>query len=41
MTRTSRRNRLYNWRRSEPDVLAADTWSFIRFFAGRMLRSGR
>jgi predicted ATP-grasp superfamily ATP-dependent carboligase len=41
MTRTSRRNRLYNWRRSEPDVLAADTWSFIRFFARRMLRSGR
>ena len=41
MTRTSRRNRLYNWRRSEPDVLAADTWGFIRFFTRRMLRSGR
>jgi len=39
MTRTSRRDRLYNWRRSEPDVLAADTWSFLRFFARRMLRS--
>jgi len=41
MTRTSRRDRLYNWRRSEPDVLAADTWSFLRFFARRMLRSER
>lgn len=41
MTRTSRRNRLYNWRRSEPDVLAADTWSFIRFFAKRALRPER
>ena len=40
MGHTSRRNRLYNWRRSEPDVLAADTWSFIRFFTRRMLRSG-
>jgi predicted ATP-grasp superfamily ATP-dependent carboligase len=37
MCRPSRRNRFYNWRRSEPDVLAADTWSFIRFFARRML----
>lgn len=41
MARTSRRNRLYNWRRSEPDVLAADTWSFIRFFARRLLRPER
>jgi predicted ATP-grasp superfamily ATP-dependent carboligase len=41
MTRTSGRNRLYNWRRSEADVLAADTWSFIRFFAGRILRQER
>jgi len=41
MTRTSRRNRLYNWRRSEPDVLVADTWSFVRFFAGRVLRPER
>ena len=35
MIRPSRRDRLYNWRASEPDVLAADTWSFIRFFARR------
>jgi predicted ATP-grasp superfamily ATP-dependent carboligase len=41
MTRTSRQNRLYNWRRSEPDVLAADTWSFIRFFVRRVLRAER
>jgi predicted ATP-grasp superfamily ATP-dependent carboligase len=39
MTRPSRRNRFYNWRRSEPDVLIADTWSFVRFFAGRARRS--
>jgi hypothetical protein len=41
MARPSRRNRLYNWRRSEPDVLAADTWSFVRFFARRVLRPER
>jgi hypothetical protein len=39
MTRTSRRNRLYNWRRSEPVVLAADTWSFLRFFVRRLRRA--
>ena len=39
MIRPSRRNRLYNWRASEPDVLAADTWSFIRFFARRAART--
>ena len=38
MARVTRRDRLYNWRRSEPDVLVADTWSFVRFFAGRALR---
>jgi hypothetical protein len=41
MARPSRRNRLYNWRRSEPDVLAVDTWSFVRFFAQRLLRPER
>ena len=39
MARPSRRNRFYNWRRSEPDVFVADTWSFVRFFARRALRS--
>ena len=41
MTRHSSRNRLYNWRRSEPDVLAVDTWGFVRFFARRALSSDR
>jgi len=39
MARPSRRNRFYNWRRSEPGVFVADTWSFVRFFARRALRS--
>jgi predicted ATP-grasp superfamily ATP-dependent carboligase len=35
MARISRRDRLYNWRRSEPDVLLADTSSFLRLYARR------
>jgi predicted ATP-grasp superfamily ATP-dependent carboligase len=34
-------NRLYNWNRSEPDVLVADTVDTLRLYIGRMLRSRR
>jgi hypothetical protein len=36
MARVTRRDRLYNWRLSEPDVLVADTSSFLRFYARRV-----
>ena len=38
LTRISRNDRLYNWRRSEPAVLAADTAETVRFYLRRALR---
>jgi predicted ATP-grasp superfamily ATP-dependent carboligase len=35
LARPSRRNRLYNWNRSQPRVLAADTWWILRDYAKR------
>jgi hypothetical protein len=35
LARPSRRHRLYNWNRSQPRVLAADTWWILRDYAKR------
>ena len=40
LLRISRRDRLYNWKRSQPRVLLADTLQTLREYAGRA-RSGR
>ena len=37
----ARRERLYNWNWSQPDVLVADTWGTLRQFMGKALRKRR
>jgi hypothetical protein len=37
----ARGDRLYNWNRSQPDVLAADTWRTLREYLHKMVRKGR
>jgi hypothetical protein len=34
----ARGDRLYNWKRSQPDVLAADTWRTLRDYLQKMAR---
>jgi hypothetical protein len=41
LLRVTRRDRLYNWKRSQPRVLVADTLQTLREYAGRAGRSGR
>jgi hypothetical protein len=41
LMRTSRRDRLYNWKRSQPDVLLADTLQTLGFYARRAAGSSR
>ena len=36
-----RADRLYNWNRSQPDVLAADTWRTLREYLHKMVRKQR
>lgn len=40
LVRVRRGDRLYNWKRSQPDVLVADTAKMLRVFFGKALRSG-
>lgn len=37
----ARGDRLYNWNRSQPDVLAADTWRTLREYLCKMVRKQR
>jgi hypothetical protein len=39
LARVRRGDRLYNWKRSQPDVLVADTAKMLRVFGGKALRS--
>jgi hypothetical protein len=39
LLKVSRRDRLYNWNRAQPRVLAADTLQTLRMYAGRAGRS--
>jgi predicted ATP-grasp superfamily ATP-dependent carboligase len=41
LARMSRRDRLYNWRRSQPDVLLADTLATLGLYARRAIGSHR
>jgi len=40
LTRVRRGDRLYNWKRSQPDVLLADTASMLRVFVGKAFGRG-